>query len=319
VKVTSVFNFDSGFFAQPLSKVQSLKPRKPGAQRADWQSARRRLNASNATKMRLTLDTGFDISIVIPTRNEEDRLGLTLDRILGFVQRQTWDCEVIVVDGASHDRTADIVRAYAQRNANVRLLQLPENRGKGFCVRTGIMNAQGRFILFTDADLSTPIEEISKLVGALEAGADIAIGSRWMRSAMQTKRQPIARQGLGRIFNLLSRVVLGLEFQDTQCGFKAFRRNAAKSIFSLQTIEQWGFDPEILFLARRSGFKVTEVPVLWSHDDRSKIHPVADGARMVRELFSIRRAALSGKYGVSFSLALPRSVRAGQVRNSEAP
>lgn len=269
--------------------------------------------------MRLTLDTGFDISIVIPTRNEEDRLGLTLDRILGFVQRQTWDCEVIVVDGASHDRTADIVRAYAQRNANVRLLQLPENRGKGFCVRTGIMNAQGRFILFTDADLSTPIEEISKLIGALEAGADIAIGSRWMRSAMQTKRQPIARQGLGRIFNLLSRVVLGLEFQDTQCGFKAFRRNAAKSIFSLQTIEQWGFDPEILFLARRSGFKVTEVPVLWSHDDRSKIHPVADGARMVRELFSIRRAALSGKYGVSFSLALPRSVRAGQVRNSEAP
>ena len=214
--------------------------------------------------LRPTLDTGFDISIVVPTHNEEPRLGHTLDRILNFVQRQNWNSEVIVVDGASQDRTADIIRAYTLRDGNVRLLQISENRGKGFCVRNGVMNAQGRFILFTDADLSTPIEEISKLIHALEAGADIAIGSRWVRSAMQTKRQSVARQGLGRMFNLLSRFVLGLKFQDTQCGFKAFRRNAARSIFSLQRIEQWGFDPEILFLARRSGFKVAEVPVLWS-------------------------------------------------------
>ena len=202
------------------------------------------------------LDTSYDISIVIPAYNEESRLRPTLDRVLDFIRLQAWDAEVIVVDDGSGDRTPDIVREYAQNNAILRLVQNPGNRGKGYSVRNGVLNARGRIILFSDADLSSPIEEAPKLLAAIEAGADIAIGSRWMRSELQTKRQSVARQVLGRVFNLLLRMVLRLDFKDTQCGFKAFRRRAAKAVFPMQRIERWGFDPEILFLARRAGFRI---------------------------------------------------------------
>ena len=237
------------------------------------------------------------ISIVIPAYNESARLGLTLDRVTKFVHDQAWDAEVIVVDDGSGDETADIVRSYSVRNPIVRLVQNPGNRGKGYSVRNGVLSAQGAIVLFTDADLSSPIEEVQKLLAAIEAGADVAIGSRWMRSELQTQRQSIARQLMGRAFNLLLRVLLRLDFKDTQCGFKAFRRSAAKALFPLQRIERWGFDPEILFLAHRLGLTVAEVPVLWGHDDRTRINPVADGSKMALEMFRIRWFALSGKYG----------------------
>jgi len=256
------------------------------------------------------LDASCDISIVIPAYHEEGRLGRTLDQILDFIRQQTWDAEVIVVDGASQDSTADIVRGYAKNSGIVRLLEMPQNRGKGYCVRHGVMNARGKIILFTDADLSSPMEEAPKLLERLEAGADIAIGSRWMRSELQTTRQSLARQGLGRAFNLLLRMVLGLNFRDTQCGFKAFRQNAARAVFSRQKIERWGFDPEILFLALRAGFKVVEVPVLWGHDARTRINPVADGLRMVAETFCIRWYSLSGKYGESYEVPSPITLAA---------
>ena len=249
------------------------------------------------------MDTSSDISIVIPAYNEQERLGPTLDRILDFVRLQKWHAEIIVVDGASQDHTADIVREYAQHTGIIRLLRNKTNRGKGYCVRKGVMEARGQIILFTDADLSSPIEEVTKLLQAIEVGADMAIGSRWVRSELQTRRQSPARQVMGRAFNLLLRGVLSLDFKDTQCGFKAFRQNAARTVFSQQQIERWGFDAEILFLARQAGLKVVEVPVRWAHDRRTKIHPIVDGACMVGEILSIRWHSLCGTYGAKHSQA----------------
>jgi dolichyl-phosphate beta-glucosyltransferase len=258
------------------------------------------------------LNTSYRISIVIPAYNEAPRLGPTLDRVLDFVRKQGWDAEVIVVDDGSRDGTADIVRGYGKNNEIVRLLQNPGNRGKGYSVRNGVMNANGQIILFTDADLSSPIEEAPKLLEVIESGADVAIGSRWMRSELQTRRQSVARQVLGRVFNLLLRVVLRLDFKDTQCGFKAFRRNAARALFPLQKIERWGFDPEILFLADRAGFRVVEVPVRWGHDSGTRISPIADGSRMVGEMLRIRWYSMAGKYGDQIRVAAPSTAGASQ-------
>ncbi len=243
------------------------------------------------------MDTSCGISIVIPAYNEEKRLGRTLDQVLDFVVQQGWDAEVIVVDDGSRDDTAELVKRYARSHRCVRLLQNPGNRGKGYSVRNGVLKSQGGIVLFTDADLSSPIEEATKLIAALNTGADIAIGSRWLRAELQTQRQSMARQVMGRAFNLLLRTLLRLDFQDTQCGFKAFRRSAAKTLFPLQRIEGWGFDPEILFLARRIGFKVAEVPVVWAHDEGTRIHPLVDGSKMVLEIARIRWFAVTGNYG----------------------
>ena len=144
--------------------------------------------------------------------------------------------------------------------------------------------------------LSSPISEAQKLFDAIAAGADIAIGSRWLRSDLQTERQPLYRQAFGRIFNLVLRLILGLNFADTQCGFKAFRREAAQRIFPMQKIERWGFDPEILFLARRMGFTVKEVPVIWAHSEGTRLHPFRDGLRMFVEVLRIRWNAVTGAY-----------------------
>jgi glycosyltransferase involved in cell wall biosynthesis len=172
----------------------------------------------------------------------------------------------------------------------------PGNRGKGFSVRNGMLHARGRIVLFSDADLSSPIEEAPKLFRAIEEGADIAIGSRWLRAETQTQRQPLHRQIFGRVFNLLLRFTLGLKFKDTQCGFKAFRQAAVQAIFPQQKIERWGFDPEILFLARKFGFTVKEVPVAWGHSGGARINPVVDGSRMFFEMLRIRWNDITGKY-----------------------
>ena len=235
-------------------------------------------------------------SIVIPAYNEGTRLQPTLERVLGYVHAQGWDAEVIVVNDGSRDNTADIVRGFAAKDPVVHLLENPGNRGKGYSVRNGMLHARGRVMIFSDADLSAPIEESAKLLQALEAGADIAIGSRWLRAETQTRRQALHRQLFGRIFNLLLRITLGLHFADTQCGFKAFKRAAVQTIFPRQRIERWGFDPEILFLARKFGFKVTEVPVAWGHSGETRIHPLLDGAKMFQEMLRIRWYSLSGKY-----------------------
>ena len=236
-------------------------------------------------------------SIVIPAYNESARLAASLEKVLAYVHAHRWNAEVIVVNDGSRDNTADIVRSFGAKDPALRLVENPGNRGKGYSVRNGMLNARGEILLFSDADLSSPIEEAPKLLQALDQGADIAIGSRWLRAETQTQRQPLHRQLFGRIFNLMLRITLGLKFKDTQCGFKAFKKPAARAIFPLQKIERWGFDPEILFLARKFGFQVKEIPVAWGHSGGTRINPVVDGSRMFLEMLRIRWYDLSGKYG----------------------
>src|SRR5947209_3903758 len=180
-------------------------------------------------------------SIVIPAYNESERIAATLDRVLAYVAGQRWNAEVLVVNDGSRDRTAEIVRQYAAQHEHVRLIENPGNRGKGYSVRNGMMNASGNLLLFSDADLSSPIEEAEKLFSAIRAGAGVAIGSRWLRPELQSERQPLHRQLFGRIYNLLLRIILGLNFKDTQCGFKAFTREAALAVFPRMLIDRWGF------------------------------------------------------------------------------
>jgi dolichyl-phosphate beta-glucosyltransferase len=235
-------------------------------------------------------------SIIIPAYNEGGRLGATLDRALNHIADRCWDAEVIVVNDGSRDNTAELVRARAKANPGVRLIENPGNRGKGYSVRNGMLNASGQILLFTDADLSSPIEEASKLFAAIQAGADVAIGSRWVQPNLQAQRQSLLRQFYGRIFNFALRILLGLKFKDTQCGFKAFTRNAAVMLFPAQTIERWGFDAELLYIAQRLGLNIKEVAVVWSHTEGTRISPLRDGLRMFTEVLAIRWNALTGKY-----------------------
>ena len=239
-------------------------------------------------------------SIVIPAYNEEIRIEATLDRVLEYVYAQKWDAEILVVNDGSRDATRDTILRYAA-HPMLRLVDNPGNHGKGFSVRNGVLQSKGELIVFTDADMASPIEESEKLLAALERGADVAIGSRWLDPSLQTRRQPFYRRVLGRIFNLALRVILGMSYRDTQCGFKAFKRTAAQAVFPLQIIERWGFDPEIVFLARRLGFRVDEVAVKWAHQENTKISPIKDGMRMFTELLKIRWYALAGRYDAKAS------------------
>jgi dolichyl-phosphate beta-glucosyltransferase len=235
-------------------------------------------------------------SIVLPAYNESARIGATLDKILAHAAQRGWNAEIIVVNDGSSDGTAEIVRQYEKKHADLRLLENPGNYGKGYSVRNGALHAQGEIVLFSDADLSSPIPEADKLFAAIAEGVDVAIGSRWLKSELQIQRQPFYRQLLGRLFNLVLRLILGLNYKDTQCGFKAFTRRSAQAIFPLQRVERWGFDPELLYLARKFGFSVKEIPVVWSHREGTRINPWRDGVRMFADAVQIRWNALSGRY-----------------------
>jgi glycosyltransferase involved in cell wall biosynthesis len=235
-------------------------------------------------------------TIVLPAYNESERLNESIPKVLDYVHDRQFAAEIIIVNDGSTDATADVVRRFAVSNPMIVLLENPGNRGKGYSVRNGMLHARGAVALFTDADLSSPIPEADKLFAALDAGFDIAIGSRWLQRELQTERQPLLRQLYGRLFNLGLRVVLGLRYKDTQCGFKAFNRRAIEMVFTRQHIERWGFDPELLFLGDKFKLKTAEVPVEWAHDHRSKIHPVRDGLRMGTEVLKIRWNAILGRY-----------------------
>lgn len=235
-------------------------------------------------------------SIVIPAYNESARIERAMQAIVACIREQGWNAELVVVDDGSTDDTAARVTRFSADHAEVRLLCNQGNRGKGFSVRNGLLHAQGNIVMFTDADLSAPIHEAQRLLAAIQNGADIAIGSRWLERSRQTDRQPLYRQFFGRCFNLLTRFIMGLPYADTQCGFKAFTRAAAQTVLQLQTIERWGFDPEILFIARKHGLRVVEVPVTWGHDERSRISYLRDGFQMLGEIVLIRWNTLLGRY-----------------------
>jgi len=249
-------------------------------------------------------------SIVIPAYNEAARISGALESVVAFVRERGWFAEVVVVDDGSRDKTAELVRAFAANAPEVRLLQNPGNRGKGYSVRHGILQSFGEVVMFTDADLSAPMVEAAGLVAAIADGADIAIGSRWLERTRQTIRQPLYRQFFGRCFNGVTRAVMGLPYADTQCGFKAFTRAAAQTVFQLQTIERWGFDPEILFIALKRGYRIAEVPVSWAHDERTRISYLKDGMRMLQDIAIVRWNALLGRYNKQ----VERIHRAGMVK-----
>jgi len=235
-------------------------------------------------------------SIVVPAYNERARIGATLEQILEHLRAQKWSAEIVVVNDGSRDETASLVGQFAAEHPEVRLIENPGNQGKGYAVRNGMLNARGKVLLFTDADLSSPITEADKLFAALENGADVAIGSRWMDPTLQFQRQSLKRQIMSRAFNLFTRAILTFPYHDTQCGFKAFTRRAAEKIFPLQRITRWGFDAEIIYLAHHMKLKVAEVPVAWGHDERSKIHPWRDGFYMGLDTLKIRWLSLTGRY-----------------------
>jgi glycosyltransferase involved in cell wall biosynthesis len=236
------------------------------------------------------------LSIVIPAFNESARIEDALERVMSCVAERRWDAEVVVVDDGSKDKTAESVHQWMVRYPRLHLVQNPGNKGKGYSVRNGLLQAAGDIVMFTDADLSAPMEEAERLIAAIEDGADVAIGSRWMDRTRQTIHQPLYRQFFGRCFNWITRTVMGLPFKDTQCGFKAFKRPAAQVIFRLQTIERWGFDPEILFIARKLKYVIREVPVTWGHDERSRMSYLKDGMKMLEDMARIRANSLAGRY-----------------------
>jgi dolichyl-phosphate beta-glucosyltransferase len=237
------------------------------------------------------------VSIVIPAYNEEKRLPSTLDAILKYRDASSLDvAEILVVDDGSTDQTVACVAEYTERHPEIRVLQNPGNRGKGFAVKNGMLEAHSEWILSTDADLSAPIEEAAKLLAAATRNrADIVIGSRALDRSLVGVHQSLSREYAGRVFNALVRVLTGLPFADTQCGFKLFRRSAAKAVFGRQQLDGFGFDVEDLFIASRLGLVAIEVPVRWNNVEGSKVS-LASGMNSFLDLIRIRWYQLAGRY-----------------------
>ena len=236
-----------------------------------------------------------DLSIIIPSYNEETRLPETLDRLAAYLQTRGWEAEVLVVDDGSNDRTAVVAESFRNKITSLRVVSNGVNRGKGYSVRHGMQEARGRKALFTDADLSAPIEEAEKLIAALET-YDVAIGSRAMDRSLITVHESRFREFAGIIFNKIVRLILLLPFVDTQCGFKAFRRERCGILFEQQRIEGFGFDPELLYLARHHGLRAVEIPVRWGHSPATKVSMLRDSIRMFLDVFAIRWNWLLGRY-----------------------
>lgn len=236
-----------------------------------------------------------ELSIVIPSFNEELRLPVSLERIAEYIRDRRPNTEVLVVDDGSTDRTAAVAESWRDRIPQLRVISNGVNRGKGFSVKRGSLEAKGEIVLFTDADLSAPIEEGEKLFETL-GSSDVAIGSRAVDRSLIEVHESVFREFAGIIFNRIVRVILWLPFVDTQCGFKAFRRTRCRVIFEQQTIERFGFDPELLYLARHHGLTITEVPVRWGHSPATKVSMLRDSVQMFLDVFTIRWNGLRGRY-----------------------
>jgi len=237
-----------------------------------------------------------DLSIIIPAYNEESRLPETLARIAAYIHASNRATEVLVVDDGSTDGTVAAAETMRDKLPSMRIISNGVNRGKGFSVRHGMLQARGRIALFTDADLSAPIEEADKLLAAVDDSFDVAIGSRAMNRSLISARQSRFREFAGIVFNTVVRLCLRLPFVDTQCGFKAFKREPCKIIFAQQRIERFGFDPELLYLARHHGLHSTEIPVRWAHSPGTKVSMLRDSLQMFADVFMIRGNALAGRY-----------------------
>jgi dolichyl-phosphate beta-glucosyltransferase len=248
------------------------------------------------------------LSLVIPSWNEQDHFPDTLQAVVSYLIKQEYTSEVIVVDDGSTDRTPDTVRSFIAQHTGEPTLRLIENdhRGKGYTVRTGMLVGLGKYILFADADLSTPVYEVGKMIGALESGADITIGTR-VGIGSERLNEPMGRRVMRRSFNMLVRLVSGLHFQDTQAGIKGFRNTVARDLFSrvrlygadakqLRGRALTAFDVEVLYMAQKSGYRIEEIPVQWSYYTASKLSPLRDAARMFSDVVKVRWMAAKGMY-----------------------
>ena len=234
------------------------------------------------------------LTIVIPAHNEESRLPDTLEQLIRFLGKQTFTSEIIVVENESQDRTYALAKEFADRHANLRVIQ-NDRRGKGLAIQRGVQDARGEYIFMCDADLSMPVEEISKFLPPQLQGVDIAIGSREAPGAVRYN-EPYYRHFTGRIFNTLIRLLVLPTLQDTQCGFKCMRADVARDIFPYQTLTGWAFDVELLYIARRHGYRIVEIPIDWYFNADSKISVLRDSLRMFLDLLLIRRNARRGLY-----------------------
>lgn len=240
--------------------------------------------------------TQVTLSIVIPAFNEETRLPLYLDSIIAHLEPQDISYEIIVVDDGSVDSTAKVVESFMTKNGNLKLVRLALNRGKGFAVKTGMLQARGKLRLFADADGATPITELERLTTAIDTGADIAVASRALHDDRHVVRAHLHRKVMGGIFNYLVNILAVKGIKDTQCGFKLFTAESAETIFTLQRIDDFGFDVELLYIGRKKGYQVAEVPVDWSDVKGSKVNLVQDSFRMFSDIFGIRLNDTRGFY-----------------------
>lgn len=229
------------------------------------------------------------LSIVIPAYNEEDRIALTLEKIDNFFKDKNYDVEVIVVDDGSIDNTIEVAnQSVLAKKGKLKIIKNGINKGKGFSIKNGITNSSGNYILFTDADLSTPIEEVDKLFNFINNGYDIVIGSRALKGSNVKVHQPWYREIMGKIFNFFIKVLLMGAFHDTQCGFKLFKTSIAKEITPSLRTSGFSFDVEMLYIARKKGYKIKEAPVTWLNSPKSKVNPLIDSTKMFFDLIKIK-------------------------------
>lgn len=242
-----------------------------------------------------------DLSIVVPAFNEQDRLGFSVSKILSYIIENRLNAELIVVDDGSGDETAKIAETACADFPDIasKVVRYEQNRGKGFAVKTGLQTATADIALFSDADLSTPIEEMPKLVDPIRNGEfDVTFGSRALDRSLIGTHQPWRREQGGKVFNLIVRKLTGLPFWDTQCGFKAFNMKRFGPLLDLMRIDRFGFDVEFLYVAKLHGLRLNEIPVRWYNDERSKVNVVRDSLRMFDEVRQIRRNAKQGFYNI---------------------
>lgn len=235
------------------------------------------------------------ISLIIPAFNEAKRLPASLEKLFNFLKTFPEEMEVIVVDDCSSDATFEVASAFKNKIKNLKVLRLEKNLGKGWAVKNGFLAASGDIVIFTDADFSTPIEEMSKLTEKINQGYDIAIGSRALNRDLVKKHQNPLRELMGRAFNLFVQLIAIKGISDTQCGFKAFKKATTTDIFEKQVIYDFGFDVELLFLARKKGLRIAEVATLWYNDPSSRVNPIKDSLLSLYDLFKIRLFHSEGK------------------------
>lgn len=239
----------------------------------------------------------INISVIIPTYNEEVLIQDTLERTAAFLQGKYDFYEIIITDDGSLDSTLNIVQTLARKNPHIKVLSSNQNHGKGYAVRQGMLQAKGDYVFFMDADLSTPLDEIPNLLdGMNRENADVGIGSRALTESRLVKPQNFLRQSMGKIFNILFQIVLMRGIKDSQCGFKCFRRESIKSIFNQAVISGFCFDAEILFIARKRGFLILELPVKWINCEDSRVSIISSSAHMLLDIFNIRFNEALGRY-----------------------